>query len=391
MRVAILFGGVISSSSGTGERVLQIANALVAQGLDVTLSGTILSPLETPHPPNFDIIELPDSILKLHCVLAWIAKLVSRGLTQKYDIAQIESFSTPRSLTLFFLLRPLTRKLIIVFHDKYFEHDPRKNAIGRLNLALQRILLTLFDASITPGLGVRKWFEELHGELASNRMIVIPNGIPNLEISKTDFSELRKKYEINSNAFAALFFGSMDFQPNYDAALCLYKTSDFVCREFIKKTGKELIFIVAGKGSEVLPKTCHYLTLGFINDLSELLALPNAIVLPHFPSYSGPHVKTMYAFLSKKPVIVTDDAVKDMPNVIPRIHFLPFDINKPPTLVACLLELYHNRELGERLALNAYLYSKEFSWASISRMHVKLYEQLLLNKRSESTLKTIGV
>jgi glycosyltransferase involved in cell wall biosynthesis len=224
---------------------------------------------------------------------------------------------------------------------------------------------------------VKKWFEELHGELA-NKMLVIPNGVPDFAITKNiDYSYLREKYKIDSNAFVALFFGLMTFKPNYDAAMYLYNISNSTCQKFEKNTGRKLIFIVAGLGSEALPKTEHYIPLGFVNELDELLSLPDVVVFPHTPSFSGPHVKTIYAFLSRKPVIASEDAVKDMPYLTPRKQFLPFDINEPDTLPESLVELYRNKELGKRLTLNAYSYSEIFSWKYVSSMHLKLYEKLL--------------
>lgn len=377
MRVAVLYAGSISRESGTSERVLQIAKGLADQGAQVTFSGAIKYNVKALNLTNLQVIVMPNRMLKFPSVCMWIAQLVASGLTHKYDIVQIESFSFPRSLALFLLLHPFGRKFVIVFHDKCFEHDPRENIIGRFQLALQRILLTLFDASITPGLSVKKLFEKLHGKLA-NKILVIPNGAANVDMAEDiEYLHLREKYKIDSDAFAALFFGSMAFKPNYDAALYLYNISDFISQKFEKNTGKELIFIVAGKGSETLPKTEHYIPLGFVNELDELLSLPDVIVLPHLPSYSGPHVKTIYAFLSKKPVVASEDAVKDMPYVTPGKHFLPFDINEPDTLLGSLTELYYNKELGKRLAINAYLYSKKFSWKHISSIHLKLYEKLI--------------
>lgn len=376
MRVAILYSGPISRDTGTPERVFQIASGLANLGTQVTFSGTTEKQVKTPSATNLQVISMPNRVLKLPSICVWIAKLVASGLTQKYDITQIESFSTPRSLALFFLLRPISRKLIIVFHDKYFEHDPRKNAVGRLNLALQRTLLTLFDASITPGLSVKEWFEELHDGLA-NKMVVIPNGAPNFVSRDIDHLHLREKHRIDPNAFVALFFGSMTFKPNHDTALYLCNISESASKKFERNTGRKLVFVVAGRGSETLPKTEHYIPLGFVNELDELLSLPDVIVLPHQRSYSGPHVKTMYAFLSKKPVIASEDAVKDMPYVTPRKHFLQLDTDEPETLPESLIELYYNKELGKCLVLNANRYSKKFSWKYVSSMHMKLYEKLI--------------
>jgi hypothetical protein len=393
LRIVILKVGSVSRVFGTAERVLQIANSLADQGIEVVLSGAMENDLKALNPLHLKVIAAPDTILKLHSVLRWFAKLLVEGAG--VDIIQIESldfdnFSNSlstfiRSLALFLLLRPSRAKFVIVFHDKCFQQDPRKSIRGKLNLFLQEILLTLFDASITPGLSVKKWFEELHGKLVSEKMVVIPNGAPNLLIGK-DFNNLRlrEKYKVDSNAFIALFFGSMDFKPNYDAALYLYNISEPISQKFEKETGKKLAFIVAGKDSEVLPRSDCYTPLGFVKELDGLLSLPDVIVLPHLPSFSGPHVKTIYAFLSKKPVIATDDAVKDMPGVIPREHFLPFDIEDPITLLDCLTELYYDRRICDSLTLNAYQYAQKFSWKAVSLMHIRLYEQLLLNERLKS-------
>lgn len=393
MRVVILKIGLVSRVFGTAERVLQIANSLAGQGIEVVLSGAMENDLKALNPLHFKVIEAPRTILKLHSVLRWFAKLLveSGGA----DIVQIESldfdnFSNSlstfvRSFTLFLLLRPFRAKFIIVLHDKCFQQDPRKSIGGKLNLFLQKILLTIFDASITPGSSLKRWFEELHGELASEKMVVIPNGAPDLVIGRDfDNLRLREKYKVDSNAFLALFFGAMDFKPNYDAALHLYNISDPISQEFEKETGKNLAFIIAGKDTEVLPKSDCYIPLGFVKELDELLSLPDVIVLPHLPSFSGPHVKTMYAFLSNKPVIATADAVKDMPGVTPREQFLPFDINTSATLLGCLTELYYDKHLCGSLALNARLYAQNLSWKAVALMHIRLYEQLLLNKRLNS-------
>lgn len=375
--VLILSPSPISRDYGTSERILQIAKGLVYQGAQVTLSGFIGHRVKASDLTNLRVIAMPNRILRLPRVCRWVAQLVADGLSCKYDIVQIEAFSFCRNLALFLLLRPFTRKFVIVFHDRSFEHDPRKTVIGRFHVTAQRILLTLFDASITPGLSVKKWFKELHGELA-NKMVVIPNGVPGFAITKSiDYLYLREKYKIDLNTFVALFFGSMTFKPNYDTALYLYNMSDSTSKGFEKNTGRKLIFIVAGIGSETLPKTDRFIPLGFVKELDELLSLPDVIVFPHLSSHSGPHVKTIYAFLSKKPVIASEDAVKDMPYITPGKEFLLFDISEPDTLLESLKELHYNKELGKRLAINAYLYSKKFSWEHISSVHLKLYEKLI--------------
>jgi glycosyltransferase involved in cell wall biosynthesis len=376
LRIAILYSGLISRVNGTDERVLQIASGLAKQGIHVTLSASIEPPAKNPNLTNLNVIPAP-RFPNFLSVFNWIAQLVSSGLTRKYDMIQIESFSSFKSLALSLLMRPFSKKSVIVFHDKQFKSDPRKSVTGRFHLILQRILLTLFDASITPGLSVKKWFEELHGNLVHEKMAVIPNGAPTLKIKENiDYSHIRKKYGVDPS-FAVLFFGSMIFKPNHEDAMHLYKISNFVSSRFEKSTEKKLIFIVAGIGSKTLPKTEHFIPLGFVKKLDELISLPDVMILPHMPSYSGPHVKTMYAFLSRKPVVATEDAVKDMPYVVPRKHFLPFDVNEPNSLLNALLNIHKDRELQKSLVTNAFQYTENFSWKRISLLHLKFYESLL--------------
>ncbi|MEM1546729.1 MAG: glycosyltransferase family 4 protein [Candidatus Methanomethylicia archaeon] len=374
MRVLILYAGYISRISGTSERVFQISRGLANHGVQVILSGAVRSYSKQLN-RNLHLIAMPNRVSKLLDIVNWIIKLIIHGFINRYDVAQIESFSPFRTLLLLILLHPFSRRVITVFHDRVFKHNPKGSVLGLIRLALVRILLALSDASITPGLSVKRFFEELYGESACKKIVVIPNGVPSLNVKNDIY--IRRKYGFNLDVFIVLFFGSMDFKPNYDAALFLYEKSSFISTKFKEITGRKLVFIVAGIGSSFLPKSEHFIPLGFISDLNELLSLPNVIVLPHVPSHSGPHVKTIYAFFSRKPVIATDDAVKDLPYVTPGKHFLLFNINKPETLLEALINLYSNKDLVKNLVSNAYIYSNKFSWSYISRIHLSLYVKLL--------------
>ncbi|MCW4005044.1 MAG: glycosyltransferase family 4 protein [Candidatus Bathyarchaeota archaeon] len=377
MRVAIIYASYISRDSGTSERVLQIAKCLSDNNVYVTLSGVAADSTQNFNSRRLQVFVMPNRILKLGGLLRWFVQQVAVGLTCKYDIVQVESFSLTRSFFLLLFMRFFSRKTIIVYHDKWFKDDPRKSFTGKFNLAIQRVLLTLFDASITPGLSVKKWFKELHGEIAVRKMVVMPNGVPNCVTINPDSLGIRKKHSIGSNSFVALFFGSMTFKPNYDAAAHLYSISNSISTSFEKITGRKLLFILAGVGSEKFRKTDRFIPLGFVTELEELLSLPDVIVFPHLPSHSGPHVKTIYAFLSGKPVVATEDAVKDLPYIIPQRHFLPFDIKHPESLLDALVSISSNKLDHEHIATNASDYAASFSWENISLEHLKLYRSLL--------------
>jgi glycosyltransferase involved in cell wall biosynthesis len=239
-------------------------------------------------------------------------------------------------------------------------------------------LFKICHGSIAVGKIYKDWYEELHGAVVRNRMVVIPNGVPEVDIPEDiDYLELRKKQGLEPDAFIALFFGTMDFAPNLEAAKYLYEISQPISKQFEKKTGKKLIFAVAGRGSKaLLPRADWYRPIGFVEKLSDLYSLPDAIVIPHLPTLGGTHVKTIYSFQSGKPVIATDNAVRGMPHVYPQKHFLIFDSDHPDTLLTALIDLYNNSELGKRLAKNGQRYAQKYSWKSISSLHMKLYEKL---------------
>jgi glycosyltransferase involved in cell wall biosynthesis len=377
LHIAILFSSDIHRGFGTSERIYQIAKELSAQGFQLTL-GAARFWEKLAESQNPTVIAMSRGRITILHMFIWLVKIGMRGLICRYDIVQIEASST-KSLALFLLIHPFGRRFIIVFHDKEFtENDSPRNLIGRLRLVAQRIAITLFDASITPGLTVKRFLEEQHGPIVNKKVFVIPNGIPDFTIRENiDSLEVRRKYGLDQDTFIALFFGTMTFEPNYEAALYLHRVSYSLSSEFEKISGRKLIFVIAGIGSEKLPKTEHFLPIGFVEELDELLTLPDVIVLPHTPSYSGPHVKTMYAFLSAKPVVASEDAVKDMSYVAPKKHFLLFDITKPNTLLEALLDLCFDRQLRRNLALNAYVDSQKFTWAYATSLHIKLYRKLL--------------
>lgn len=379
MNVLLLRPDYATRSSGTSERIFQIVNCLAEKGVAVFYSTMFKSQSEmTGFHENVQLIKLPRALDLVH-IPEWITKIMSNAyIRQKYDIVQIESFSFLRILSFYILLRPFGKKFVIVFHDKCWQADPRKNFLGRIQVFYQRLLLSLFDASIVPGQSLRTWFETLHGKSLCKKMIAIPNGVPMFQIStNSNHSSVRTKYGIDPGAFVALFFGSMEFRPNYESATILYNMSEVLSKQFKTRTGRDLVFVLAGKNSKTLPKKEYYAPIGFVDQLEELLSLPDVIVIPHSTSYSGPHVKTIYSFISGKPIVATEDAVKDMPGVMQGKHFLLFSINDPVTLLNVLINICQNQDLRECLAKNALEYSRKFTWQYTASLHSELYHKLL--------------
>jgi glycosyltransferase involved in cell wall biosynthesis len=377
LHIAILYSSDIDRGVGTSERILQIAKELADQSFQVTLGAARYSK-RLLRSENIEVIAMPPGKTTILQTFKWLCTLVARGLTFRYDIVQVEALSTT-SLVMFFIFRLVGKRFVMVFHDKEFtENNPQKNFSGKLRLLVQRIVLIIFDASITPGLSVKNFFARLHGRIINEKMIVIPNGIPNFNIRKDiDNIGIRRKYGLDIDAFIVLFFGAMTFHPNYETAFYIYGISDSICKQFEKTSRRKLLFVIAGLGTEALPKTDCFIPIGYVEELDELFTLPDAIVLPHAPSYSGPHVKTSYAFLSGKPVVATKDAVKDIEYVVPKKNFLLIDHENPGSLLQALEDLRFDPQLGKNLACNAYLDSQKFTWKYVASLHVRLYQELL--------------
>jgi hypothetical protein len=379
LNVAILYTDTLKPVNGTSERVVQIATALSDQGVHVTLSGFVEKNSKSLNKKNLKIIELPASKFDFFGVCNWFARLIADVLVKrKYDIIQIECFPFLSTLLIVLFFHPLAKKIIIVFHDKRFKDDPRKSIQGSFQLIIQRTLLILCDIAITPGLSVKKYFTDLHGKIADTKIIVIPNGVPN-SISE----QCNNCLNLPPKSFKVLFFGSMKFKPNYDDALRLYEISKLIGAKFKEITKTDILFLIAGRGSEILPKSDMFLPCGFVEHLNDIFFLSDVIILPHSPSYSGPHVKTLYAFLSGKPVVATRDAVKDLLDIEENKHFLLFDLDDNGRLLRTLVQLFFDEDARLNLATNSLSYVKNFSWNGISSLHIKTYERLLFGNTAK--------
>jgi glycosyltransferase involved in cell wall biosynthesis len=376
LSVAIIYSGLLARVNGTSERVLQIAENLSNEGAQVTLSGFVEDDSKATGLSDTRIILIPSKKTRFLGIIKWFIKMVESIPNGKYDVVQIESFPFFRTLILFLMFQPFSKKFVIVHHDNLFKTDPRNTIRGYFQISLQKLLFVLFDAVITPGKTAKTWFVGFHGKIAENKIVVIPNGTPRL-IKKYDKTYLIKKYRLPGNSLSVLFFGSMKFEPNFASAMRLYEISEHVSISFEKINGVRINFFVAGFGSETLPKSEFFTPLGFIKDLNEMLSISDVVVLPQTISHSGPHVKTLYAFLSGIPVVATLDAVKDLQSVTNNNHFLLFSLNEPESLIQALTSLYKDKLLGQRISDNALHYAERYSWSNIAKLHLILYRKLL--------------
>ena len=169
----------------------------------------------------------------------------------------------------------------------------------------------------------------------------------------------------------------MNYQPNYESALALSHLSPEVSETFLESTGRRLVFLVAGAGSERLPHSECFEPLGFLEDLGEMYSLTDYIVLAHTQTGSGPQVKTLYSFLSAVPVLATSEAVMDIPAVWEGVHYAAFSMEDPKSLSSALLDLFAHPESARKLVSNAGTYLRNYTWRHIASQYLDLYRRVL--------------
>jgi len=169
----------------------------------------------------------------------------------------------------------------------------------------------------------------------------------------------------------------LGFEPNKIAALWIYEAADNAARLFKELTGRNLLFVISGIGSEIFPRTTHVLPLGFTENIMDLLSAADACIFPHSPSFSGPHIKTIYAFAAAKAVVTTPDGVKGMKDVVERVHYLAFNMNDVSAVSKVLAEIALDSDLRERIQSNAQAYARSYTWRHVAESYLEYYAKLL--------------
>ena len=64
------------------------------------------------------------------------------------------------------------------------KEDPRRSLIGRASAFCQRKTIELSHGSIAPGDIMKEWFYNRHGEPVRRKLVVIPNGVRDLDVER---------------------------------------------------------------------------------------------------------------------------------------------------------------------------------------------------------------
>ena len=388
--VRILFiADEISRSFGTGEYLYNLINCLVSKGFNIHLVAK-----KTYHDINLrvKIIEAPSTLLNVPKTFKFLTKLLHVIRQEPVDIVHVATHSYPNlalGLLITLLIKvnnTITRsksskiRLIITVHDKIFLRGAPSSVSEWILYCLIKVTLNFVDLLIVPGKSIKEAILHLFGRNAYAKALVLPICITDdmlnvYNINEEDIrTKSRAKYGLPLDALVISFFGSIDFQPNLISALWLRKYSSHICKELQHRLNRQVFIVIAGRHSEKLPRDECYIPIGYVERLVELFALSDIIVIPHLPSHSGPHVKTLYSVLSRKPVIVTKDGIKDLPLITEKcVHLLEYLNHK--ALVATIERILANE--GKKYIDNCLgLLYNHIACTKLCDLYNKVYEAI---------------
>lgn len=379
----MFIAGEISRTFGTGEYLYNFIKCLTSKGFTAYIVAKKIHQNTDIHAR---VIVLPSTFLNFLKTVRVLLRLLEIIKRNRIDVIHIATHSYP-SLMFSLPVVLLTRisdvivgrrrtKIFITIHDRIFvEGLPRSISEWTLYF-LVKLTISFADLVIVPGKSIKKALFHMFGKRVYMKTVVLPICVPEDMLTKFDPNKydqvyVRMRYNLPADAFIVSFFGSMDFKPNLMSALWLWKSSFRICEDFRRKHKRDLLVVIAGRHSEKLPRNDCFTSLGYIEDLTELFVLSDAIVIPHLPSHSGPHIKTLYALSSRKPLIATADGIKDFPEDIKKCVYLldPMDAS----ILATLIEKIWTDKYVDTEICTEYL-SKFFSCSKLCDLYYKIYK-----------------
>ncbi len=301
-----------------------------------------------------------------------------RLLKEDFDIVHSHAFGHPH-----FALASFASKIKNIPHI-HTTHCPWTNAYrslaGRMGVFLSynlfsRIALKFTDNIIAITPWETKFIEKYGGQ--KNKIVIIPNGVSELFFRKIKNNDFKRKNKINRRF--VLFFGRLNITKGPEkfveiAKLILKERSDvfFVIRgpdEGMKKSVEKLI----GKERKILllPET---------RDRKEVVKMYQAAEIYVMPSYR-----------EGLPLTLFEAMASGLPVVASPVQGIPYEINEDNGFLVKygdnkkfaekILKLLDNKNLRERLSKNNLKKSKKYSWDSIFKRTLQIYEKSIESKK----------
>jgi len=375
LKLLIIAGDYLPPCSGSSERIWDLSKEIATKfKCRVVLSMHLWREFRIKNVENVNIIPLPQWRFRIWELFKWIKQLIKSG---RYNVLQVELFQPLRSIIIKVILHLWAEKSVLIIHDLSWLYDIAQ-AKGPSKIIKHLLVLLnfyLYDIVIFVGKDLEHYVRRCYEKVLKNKIAVLPSGTPKLAtLSKQDPATIREKLGLPKDYFIVAFFGPLHAPFNREAVAYLYSVAEYVAQCFKEATGKNLLFVIAGRGSEKLRSLPFIRALGFIENIFDLLTAVDACIVPHSPSYTGPHIKTLYALAAGCPLLTTSDGIKGLHELglKKNEHYMFFDKDDVNTLVEALIELKKNSKLRQKIATKARYLVVRYTWENIAREYIKL-------------------
>lgn len=372
----INFSGLSFPKSGGQKRYRCLTKELIRNCNEVT----VLEPKEFYHPEDnrvteiycYENIRLFDKVLfnfrdlNLN-YLRTVNKIIK---TSNIDLVMI---SHPSGILTVKLVSLLQRKKILLVYDAHnveseFVKDIFKDnsnfswyeqLIIRLNITFLEILCCKFIADHITCVSEqdRNTFIQKY-DIDPKKVSTAPSGCYFDGINFYDESEkmkLKNNYNINHDSVIIVFHGTYMHPPNQEAFNLI---ENYIAPKF----NKNVLFLVGG--TECLSyKKENFRSIGFIEDLSDYLAMADIAIVP-IRRGGGTKLKVFDYMTAGLPIVITEKGIEGIEAKDGKHALITRDVNKE--FIKAIQYLIENENERDRLGSNARRLAEEkYDWAKI--------------------------
>ena len=264
-------------------------------------------------------------------------------------------------------------KQIVTLHDVSTFH-------GKNNQLIARVILNLIHSIILHNQFSKVKLIDLHPHI-ENKISIIPHGNYSNYVKIYSKSKAIEKLNLDHNYKYILFFGQIKRVKGLDVlikALDKVRTKNINCKLIIagkiwKDDFSNYITLIQKLGlSNHIISHIHYISN---QDVEKYFNASDMVVLPYREIFQSGVL--LMALSYKKPVIVSD--IMGMTDIVSnRKTGLTFKNGDHVELANCIINLFQNESLAEKIAINGYnKIQNEYNWEDIGRDTAKLYKSLL--------------